>query len=101
VLQIDCTRCCGYSGFLAAAAIANAFSIPISSHCAPAIHLPVAAGCAGLRHMEWFHDHVRIEHMLFDGAPEIHDGFIAPDLQRPGHGLEFRRADAEKFRVAT
>jgi L-alanine-DL-glutamate epimerase-like enolase superfamily enzyme len=101
VLQIDCTRCCGYSGFLAAATIAKTFAIPISSHCAPAIHLPAAAACAHLAHMEWFHDHVRIEHMLFDGAPEIHDGFIAPDLRRPGHGLAFRRADAEKFQVST
>ncbi len=101
VLQIDCTRCCGYTGFLAAAAVANAFSTPISSHCAPAIHLPVAAACAHLRHMEWFHDHVRIEHMLFDGAPELREGAIVPDLQSPGHGLEFKRADAEKFRVSS
>ena len=100
VLQIDATRCCGYSGFLTAAAIANAFSTPVSSHCAPAIHLPVAAACTHLRHMEWFHDHVRIEHMLFEGAPEIRDGYIAPDLQRIGHGLEFKRSDAEKFRGA-
>ena len=99
VLQIDATRCCGYTGFLAAAAIANAFSIPISSHCAPAIHLPVAAACAHLRHMEWFHDHVGIEHMLFDGAPEICDGSVAPNLQKSGHGLDFKRADAEQFRV--
>jgi L-alanine-DL-glutamate epimerase-like enolase superfamily enzyme len=81
------------------AAIAQSFSVPISSHCAPAIHLPVAASCAHLKHMEWFHDHVRIEHMLFDGAPDIHDGFVAPDRQRPGHGLKFRRAAAAKFRV--
>ena len=100
VLQIDATRCCGYSGFLSAAAIANAFSTPISSHCAPAIHLPVASACTHLKHMEWFHDHVRIEQMLFEGAPELRDGSVAPDLQRIGHGLEFKRADAEKFRSA-
>ena len=99
VLQIDATRCCGYSGFLTAAAVANAFSTPISSHCAPAVHLPVASACWHLRHMEWFHDHVRIEHMLFEGAPQIHDGSVAPDLQLTGHGLELKRADAEKFRV--
>jgi len=99
VLQIDATRACGYSGFLIAAATARSFSIPISSHCAPAIHLPVAASCAHLKHMEWFHDHVRIEHMLFDGAPVIRDGFVIPDLQRSGHGLKLRRAAAEKYRV--
>jgi L-alanine-DL-glutamate epimerase-like enolase superfamily enzyme len=99
VLQIDATRTCGYTGFLMAAAVARAFNTPISSHCAPAIHLPIAAACAHLRHMEWFHDHVRIEQMLFDGAPELRDGFIAPDLQRAGHGLEFKRADAERYRL--
>jgi L-alanine-DL-glutamate epimerase-like enolase superfamily enzyme len=99
VLQIDATRCCGYTGFLTAAAIARAFSTPISSHCAPAIHLPVAAACPHLKNMEWFHDHVRIEHLLFEGAPEIHDGAVAPDLQRAGHGLELRRTDAEKYRI--
>jgi L-alanine-DL-glutamate epimerase-like enolase superfamily enzyme len=99
VLQIDATRACGYTGFLNAAALAKAFSIPISTHCAPAIHLPVAAACAHLKHMEWFHDHVRIEHLLFDGAPKIHDGGISPDRTRPGHGLSFKRADAEQYRV--
>ncbi|HEX5280001.1 MAG TPA: enolase C-terminal domain-like protein [Micropepsaceae bacterium] len=99
VLQIDATRACGYTGFLMGAAIARSFSLPISSHCAPAIHLPVAASCAHLKNMEWFHDHVRIEHMLFDGAPDIRDGFVLPDFQRSGHGLEFRRAAAEKYRV--
>ena len=99
VLQIDATRCCGYTGFLLAAALAKAFNIPISSHCAPAIHLPVAAACAHLRNMEWFHDHDRIEHLLFDGAPRIRDGFVAPDRTSPGHGLEYRRKDAEMYRV--
>lgn len=99
VLQIDATRACGYTGFLMGAAIARSFNVPISSHCAPAIHLPVAASCPHLKHMEWFHDHVRIEHMLFDGAPDIREGFVVPDLQRSGHGLKFRRAAAEKYRV--
>ena len=49
--------------------------------------------------MEWFHDHVRIEHMFFDGAPQIRDGCIAPDLMRAGNGLSFKRADAEKYRA--
>jgi hypothetical protein len=50
------------------------------------------------RHLEWFHDHVRIEHMLFDGAPTPQGGTIRPDLSRPGLGLEFKRLDAEQFR---
>jgi len=99
VLQADATRCGGVTGFLRAAAICDAHGMPFSSHCGPAIHLHPACAAPRLRHMEWFHDHVRIEHMLFDGAPTLRDGHIAPDLSRPGHGLVFRQADAERFRV--
>ena len=59
------------------------------------------SACAAprLRHLEWFHDHVRIEHMLFDGAPVPRDGMIAPDLSRPGSASTFKQRDAERFRV--
>jgi L-alanine-DL-glutamate epimerase-like enolase superfamily enzyme len=99
VLQADATRCAGLTGFLLADAIAHATELPLSSHTAPAAHLH--AGCAALqlRHVEWFHDHVRIERMLFDGAPEAREGRIAPDLSRPGLGLELKRADAERYRM--
>jgi hypothetical protein len=50
-----------------------------------------------LRHLEWFHDHVRIEHMLFDGAPVPRKGLIQPDLSRPGNGLAFREQDAARY----
>jgi hypothetical protein len=73
--------------------------LDLSGHCAPALHLHVACAAPRLRHLEWFHDHVRIEHMLFDGAPTPHDGAIAPDLNRPGFGLVFKERDAERFRV--
>jgi L-alanine-DL-glutamate epimerase-like enolase superfamily enzyme len=99
VLQADATRCLGLTGFLRAADIADAWNLPLSTHCAPAIHLAAACAAPRLRHMEWFHDHVRIEAMLFDGAPTLKRGEIAPDLSRPGHGLGFRRADAERFAV--
>jgi hypothetical protein len=52
-----------------------------------------------LRHLEYFHDHVRIEHMLFDGALTPVDGALHPDLSRPGLGLAFKREDGERFRV--
>jgi L-alanine-DL-glutamate epimerase-like enolase superfamily enzyme len=97
VLQADCTRCGGITGFLRVAALCDAFQIPLSSHCAPSAHLPATCAAPRLRHMEWFHDHVRIEHMLFDGAPALSDGHIAPDPSRPGNGLAFRHKDAEKF----
>jgi hypothetical protein len=71
--------------------------IPLSSHCAPYVTLP--AGCAAkmLRHMEYFYDHVRIERQLFDGTREPRDGEMQPNLDRPGIGLELKRADAERF----
>jgi L-alanine-DL-glutamate epimerase-like enolase superfamily enzyme len=97
VLQADATRCGGITGFLRAAALCDGFEIPLSSHCGPAVHLAVACAAPRLIHMEWFHDHVRIEQMLFDGAPQLKDGMIAPDLSRPGHGLELRKADARRF----
>ena len=50
-----------------------------------------------LRHVEWFHDHARIEAMLFEGAPAPKDGAIRPDFSRSGNGLAFRAADAERF----
>ena len=67
VLQADATRCCGFTGFLEAAHIASCFGFPLSAHCAPSLHMHVGCAVPGLRHVEYFHDHVRIERMLFDG----------------------------------
>ena len=100
VLQIDASRALGLTGFLRAADLADAWNLPISSHCAPALHLHVAAHAPRLIHMEWFHDHVRLEALLFDGAPVLRDGVVAPDLSRPGLGLEFKWADAEGYQVS-
>jgi L-alanine-DL-glutamate epimerase-like enolase superfamily enzyme len=97
VLQADATRCGGITGFLRAAALCDAFQLPLSSHCAPALHLAPASAAPRLAHIEWFHDHVRIEHMLLDGGPRLKDGRITPDLSRPGHGLVLREADARRF----
>lgn len=97
VLQADITRCGGVSGFLQAAALCDAFHLDLSAHCAPALHLPVCCAAPRLRHLEWFHDHVRLEALLFDGAPTVNDGLIAPALDRPGHGLVFKRADAARY----
>ncbi len=99
VLQADVTRCGGITGFLQVAALCEAAHIDLSGHCAPTLHLAVACTSPRVRHLEWFHDHVRIEQMLFDGAPKPHDGAIAPDLSRPGHGLSFKDRDAERYKV--
>jgi hypothetical protein len=74
--------------------------LPLSSHCAPALHIPVGCAARPFRHAEYFHDHARIEQMLFDGAPEPNDGALKPDLSRPGNGLTFKRKDAEQFAVS-
>ena len=97
VLQADATRCLGITGFLAAAALCEAFHVPLSSHTAPALHLHLGCAARSFRHLEWFHDHVRIERMLFDGAPEPREGTLGPDLSRPGLGIELRASDAERF----
>jgi L-alanine-DL-glutamate epimerase-like enolase superfamily enzyme len=100
VQQADVTRCGGYTGFLQVAALCEAHHIDLSGHCGPSLHLPAACAAPRLRHLEWFHDHVRIEQMLFEGAPRPKDGMIRPDLSRSGHGLAFKFKDAERFRVA-
>jgi L-alanine-DL-glutamate epimerase-like enolase superfamily enzyme len=99
VMQADASRCGGITGFLQAAALCDAQHVPLSAHCAPALHLHVAAAVPGLRHIEWFHDHVRIEAMLFDGAPRPANGTIVPDLSRPGCGLAFKHRDAQRYAV--
>jgi L-alanine-DL-glutamate epimerase-like enolase superfamily enzyme len=96
-LQADATRCGGITGFLAAAAIASARELDLSGHTAPTIHAHALGAVPRARHLEWFHDHVRIERMLFDGALEPEGGSLRPDPSRPGLGVELRRVDAEAF----
>jgi L-alanine-DL-glutamate epimerase-like enolase superfamily enzyme len=99
VLQLDATRCKGFTGFLEGAAVAASFGCPISAHCAPSLHMHVGCAAPGFRHIEYFHDHARIEQMLFDGFIAPVDGRTMPDRSRPGLGLEFKRKDAERFAV--
>lgn len=99
VLQADATRCTGITGFMQAAALCQAFQLPLSSHCAPSIHVHPCCAATPVRHLEYFYDHVRIEKMLFDGAIEPRDGSLAPDLARPGLGLEFKWTDAARYAV--
>jgi L-alanine-DL-glutamate epimerase-like enolase superfamily enzyme len=96
-LQADVTRCGGFSGLLEAAQLAGEHGVDVSGHCAPAASVPVLCAVGRLRHLEWFHDHVRVEALLFDGVPEPDGGVIRPDRERPGLGLELKRADAARF----
>lgn len=99
VLQADVTRCAGITGFLQVAALCDAQPIPLSAHCSPSIHTHPGCALTPVRHLEYFHDHVRIEQMLFDGALVPVEGMLYPDLTRPGMGLELKRADAERYAV--
>jgi len=97
ILQADATRCCGFTGFLQADTLCDAYERSLSAHCAPALHMHVAAAARQLRHVEYFHDHARIESLFFDGFREPRNGAMHPDLSRPGLGLEFKAQDAERF----
>jgi L-alanine-DL-glutamate epimerase-like enolase superfamily enzyme len=97
VLQADATRCGGITGFLHAAALCEAHHLPLSAHTAPALHTHVCCAAIRVRHIEYFHDHVRIERMFFEGVPRPVDGELRPDLSRPGMGLELKQRDAERF----
>jgi len=98
-LQADATRCGGITEWMRAAAVAASFGFQVSAHCAPHIHAHVAAAVMNLRHIEWFHDHVRIEDMFFDGTLDPQGGVITPDPYAPGNGLTLRGPDAEPYRV--
>jgi len=99
VLQADASRCAGITGFLRAAALTESRSMDLSAHCAPSLHVAPCCSIARLSPIEYFHDHVRIEHLLFDGALTPIDGALRPDRSRPGLGLEFKRADAARYAV--
>ena len=100
ILQADATRCLGVSGFLLAGEIAYSAGVPFSAHCSPTIHAHAACAVPQISHVEYFHDHVRIERMLFDGAPGRRGGHVYPASDRPGLGLELKRRDVEAFRAA-
>ena len=97
VLQADATRCGGLTGFMRAAALCEAYGLPLSSHCAPALHVAPCCCAQAAVHVEWFHDHERIEALLFDGAVRPRRGILTPDLSRPGLGLDFKDVDAKEY----
>jgi L-alanine-DL-glutamate epimerase-like enolase superfamily enzyme len=99
-LQADVTRCGGISGLLRVAALCDARGLDLSLHCAPQASLHAATAIWHLRHLEYFHDHVRVERLAFDGTRQPEPGgVLRPDRHRPGHGLAVRHADLEPYRV--
>jgi L-alanine-DL-glutamate epimerase-like enolase superfamily enzyme len=97
VLQADATRCGGITGFRQVAALCSAHHVQLSAHTAPALHTHVCCASLPVRHLEYFHDHVRIEKIFFDGVPEPVDGALYPDLTRSGMGIELKKKDVERF----
>ena len=98
-LQLDVTRCGGVTEFLRGSALAAAHNLQVSGHCAPNLHARVGAAVPNLRHVEYFHDHQRIERLFFDGALDPDGGALTPDPARPGLGLSLRESDAGHYRV--
>jgi L-alanine-DL-glutamate epimerase-like enolase superfamily enzyme len=96
-LQADVTRCGGISGLLRVNGLASAHGLDLSAHCAPQLSAHAFCVVERLRHLEYFHDHVRVESMLFDGVLTPVDGALVPDRSRAGNGLELKRADAQRW----
>jgi L-alanine-DL-glutamate epimerase-like enolase superfamily enzyme len=97
VLQADVTRCGGVTGFLNVGAQCVARQVPLSAHTCPSIHAHLGCAVAPVMHLEWFADHVRIERMLFEGAPMAQAGALAPDPERPGLGIEPRPEEVARW----
>ncbi len=99
VLQADATRCGGFTGFLGVAPLCESRSLLLSAHTAPNLHVHACCAVRPLAHLEYFHDHVRVERLLFEGALEPVAGSLIPDSSRPGLGLELKESDAARYRV--
>jgi L-alanine-DL-glutamate epimerase-like enolase superfamily enzyme len=99
-LQADASRCAGITEWLRVAAIAAGHGLELSGHCAQSLHAHPACSIPNLRHLEYFADHARCERILFDGVLDPEGGVLRPDPSRHGMGLELKRADADRYRVA-
>jgi L-alanine-DL-glutamate epimerase-like enolase superfamily enzyme len=99
-LQADVTRCGGFSALLRVAALCDARSIDLSLHCAPQVSAHAGTAVWHLRHLEYFHDHERIERLAFDGVLEpVDGGVLRPDRARAGHGLAIKENDLDRYRA--
>lgn len=98
-VQVDVTRCGGYTEWLRICPMLDRLGRQVSAHCAPYLTVAAAAVTPNLRHIEWFHDHVRVARELVDGYTEPVDGALHA-LDRPGHGLSFRADRAQRYQVA-
>jgi L-alanine-DL-glutamate epimerase-like enolase superfamily enzyme len=100
VQQADVTRCGGITALLQIGTLCQAVGVRFSAHCAPAAAAHACCAVQPLEHLEWFHDHTRIERTLFGGTLEPQDGVVRPDVARAGHGLELRPDAVRRYAVA-
>ena len=96
-LQADATRCGGLTGFLHADVLCSAHNLPLSAHTAPAVHMHACCAAQRAIHLEYFHDHARIENLIFDGIQLPQNGALFPNLAAYGLGLAIRRAELVPF----
>ncbi|MGA9857329.1 MAG: enolase C-terminal domain-like protein [Solirubrobacteraceae bacterium] len=99
LLQADVTRCGGITNLLRIDGLCKARCLPFSAHCAPAISAHACCAMETVVHVEYFHDHQRIESLLFDGTLDPTGGLLRPDRDRFGLGLELKRADARRYEI--
>lgn len=97
ILQADATRCLGVTGFMQVAALCDAYMVPLSAHTAPSLHAHLCCATSRAVNAEYFHDHVRVEQLLFDGATQVQQGELRPDRTRLGLGLELRMDAVQSY----
>ncbi|MCP2167675.1 enolase C-terminal domain-like protein [Goodfellowiella coeruleoviolacea] len=97
-VQVDVTRCGGYTEWARIAAVAAAHNRDVSAHCAPNLSAHIAVATPNFRHIEWFADHDRIESEFFTGVLDPGGGTVAPG-EAPGHGMSLRHDTADRHRL--
>ena len=79
-------------------ALCRAHSLPLSLHCGPAIHLHPGAGArAAASTSSTSTTTCGSSSCCSTASSSPRDGALYPDLERPGNGLELKRAEAERY----
>lgn len=99
ILQADVTRVGGITAMLRIDGLCKAHQLAFSAHCAPALSAHVGCAMETLMHLEYFHDHVRVEALLLEGTLDPGGGVLTPDRSRVGHGLALRRGETDRYLV--
>ena len=100
VLQADVTRCGGITGFLQVGALCQAHCLQLSAHCAPSLHVHPCCAVMPLRPPGVLpRSRSHRAHAVRRRSDVRSKGALQPDLSRPGMGLEFKHADAERYLV--